>query len=45
MSAVVDRAHPLEPRISRAFAEYAQDRAFLIDPARVRQHHGCCQPR
>ena len=36
MSPVVDRAHPLEPRISRAFAEYAQDRGFLIDPARVR---------
>ena len=36
MSAIVDRAHPLEPRISRAFAEYAQDRGFLIDPARVR---------
>jgi transposase len=37
MSAVVDRAHPLEPRISAAFAEYAQDRGFLIDPARVRR--------
>jgi hypothetical protein len=37
MSPVVDRAHPLEPRISRAFAEYAQDRGFLIDPARVRR--------
>jgi hypothetical protein len=36
MSAIVDRAHPLEPRISRAFAEYAQDRGFLIDPARIR---------
>jgi Integrase core domain len=36
MSAIVDQAHPLEPRISRAFAEYAQDRGFLIDPARVR---------
>jgi hypothetical protein len=36
MSPVVDRAHPLEPRISRAFAEYAQDRGFLIDPARIR---------
>jgi hypothetical protein len=37
MPAVVDRAHPLEPRISAAFAEYAQDRGFLIDPARVRR--------
>jgi Integrase core domain len=37
MSAIVDRAHPLEPRISQAFAEYAQDRGFLIDPARVRR--------
>ena len=36
MSAIVDQAHPLEPRISRAFAEYAQDRGFLIDPARIR---------
>jgi transposase len=37
MSAVVDRAHPTEPRFNRAFAEYAQDRGFLIDPARVRR--------
>ena len=37
MSAVVDRAHPPEPRFNRAFAEYAQDRGFLIDPARVRR--------
>ena len=36
MSAVVDRAHPTEPRFNQAFAEYAQDRGFLIDPARVR---------
>jgi transposase len=36
MAPVVDRAHPLEPRISAAFAEYAQDRGFVIDPARVR---------
>ena len=36
MSAIVDQAHPLDPRISRAFAEYAQDRGFLIDPARIR---------
>jgi hypothetical protein len=37
MPAIVDRAHPTEPRISQAFAEYAQDRGFLIDPARVRR--------
>jgi transposase len=28
MAPVVDRAHPLEPRLNRAFAEYAQDRGF-----------------
>ena len=27
----------LEPRLNRAFAEYAQDRGFVIDPARVRR--------
>jgi hypothetical protein len=37
MAAIVDRAHPTDPRFSRAFAEYAQDRGFLIDPARVRR--------
>ena len=37
MAAVVDRAHPLEPRLNRAFAEYAQDRGFVVDPARVRR--------
>jgi transposase len=36
MRPVVDRAHPLEPRLNRAFAEYAQDRGFAVDPARVR---------
>src|SRR6266567_2396390 len=36
MAPVVDRAHPTEPRLNRAFAEYAQDRGFLIDPARIR---------
>lgn len=36
MAPVVDRAHPLEPRLNRAFAEYAQDRGFVIDPARIR---------
>jgi hypothetical protein len=32
----VDRAHPLEARLNRAFAEYAQDRGFAVDPARIR---------
>ncbi len=36
MSVIVDKAHPTEPRLNRAFAEYAQDRGFVIDPARVR---------
>ena len=26
MAAIVDRAHPTDPRLNRAFAEYAQDR-------------------
>jgi transposase len=37
MSAIVVRADPQEPRIQRAFLEYAQARGFLIDPARVRR--------
>jgi transposase len=37
MAAVVDRAHPTEPRLNRAFAEYAQDRGFAVDPARIRR--------
>jgi transposase len=36
MEAVVDKADPLEPRINKAFVEYAQARGFVIDPARVR---------
>jgi hypothetical protein len=36
MATVVDRAHPTEPRLNRAFVEYAQSRGFVIDPARVR---------
>ena len=39
MAAIVDRAHPLEPRLNRAFAEYAQDRGFVVDPAGVRPPH------
>ncbi len=36
MSSVIDQADPTDPRFNRAFIEYAQDRGFLIDPARVR---------
>jgi transposase len=36
LSAVVDGADPLEPRLNQAFVEYAQARGFVIDPARVR---------
>jgi transposase len=36
MAPVVDRAHPTDPRLNRAFAEYAQDRGFAVDPARIR---------
>jgi len=36
MGAIVDKANPLEPRLNAAFVEYAQDRGFLIDAARVR---------
>jgi transposase len=37
LSAVIDKADPLEPRFNQAFVEYAQSRGFLIDPARVRR--------
>jgi len=37
MPVIVDKAHPTEPRLNRAFAEYAQDRGFVVDPARVRR--------
>jgi hypothetical protein len=36
MSAIVDGADPLEPRLNQTFVEYAQARGFVIDPARVR---------
>lgn len=36
MKAIVDGADSTEPRLNQAFTEYAQDRGFLIDPARVR---------
>lgn len=37
MKAIVDGADPLEPRLNQAFVEYAQDRGFRVDPARVRR--------
>ena len=37
MSAIVDDADALEPRLNAAFVEYAQSRGFVIDPARVRK--------
>ena len=40
LSAVVDDADPLEPRLNQAFVEYAQARGFRIDPARVRRPTG-----
>jgi transposase len=36
MKAIVDGADSIDPRLNQAFTEYAQDRGFLIDPARVR---------
>ena len=36
LSAVIDKANPTDPRLNQAFIEYAQDRGFLIDAARVR---------
>jgi len=36
MSSIVVEADNLEPSFNQAFVEYAQDRGFLIDPARVR---------
>ena len=43
MATVVDRASALDPRLNRAFAEYAQDRGFAVDPARIR--HPADKPR
>jgi hypothetical protein len=37
MAVIVDRAHPTEPRLNRAFTEYAQDRGFVVDTARIRR--------
>lgn len=36
LKAIVLAADPLHPRLNPAFLEYAQDRGFVIDPARVR---------
>jgi transposase len=36
MSAVIDKANPTDPRLNQAFIEYAQDRGFMVDAARVR---------
>lgn len=36
MKAIVDKAGATEPRLNQAFVEYAQDRGFVVDPARVR---------
>lgn len=35
--AIISKADPLEPRVVDGFLEYAQDRGFLVDPARVRR--------
>jgi transposase len=37
MTAIVDKADRLDPRFNQAFVEYAQDRGFALDPARVRK--------
>ena len=36
LSAVIDKANPTDPRFNQAFIEYAQDRGFMVDAARVR---------
>jgi transposase len=36
MSPIVDKANPLEPRLTQAFLEYAQARGFVVDATRVR---------
>ena len=37
LSAIVDAADPLAPRLNQAFVEYGQARGFQVDPARVRR--------
>ena len=36
MRTIVDKAHPTAPTFNQAFADYAADRGFLVDAARVR---------
>lgn len=36
MSAIVEEADAVDPRLNAAFLEYSQSRGFVIDPARVR---------
>jgi hypothetical protein len=36
MSTAVTTADRIDPKLNQAFVEYAQDRGFVIDPARVR---------
>jgi hypothetical protein len=36
MGTVLDKANPTDPRFNQAFIEYAQDRGFVVDAARVR---------
>ncbi|MST32045.1 IS21 family transposase [Acidimicrobiaceae bacterium USS-CC1] len=36
MSTAVTTADNIDPRLNQAFVEYAQDRGFVIDPARVK---------
>jgi transposase len=43
MSAIVDKADNIEPRINDTFMEYAQSRGFHIDTARIR--HPTDKPR
>jgi len=35
--AIVERADPLDPKITRAFLEYSQARGFYVDPTRARK--------
>lgn len=37
LKAVVDKADALDPRLNPSFAEYAQSRGFVVDPARIRK--------
>ena len=36
VKAIVDKADPTTPRLNDGFVEYAQERGFVVDPARVR---------